>query len=187
MRIILLITILVASIGCGRYGPLIVDEPIEVIANSLANTAPALMDDNNVVGLSVITIRENEVIISNSFGYADIASKQKVDEQTVYKAASLGKPIFAYIVVALAQQEKLDLDKPLYLYMDEEVVVGDFRSKEITARMVLSHTTGLPNFGERDEPNFDFTPGSDFQYSGYGYQYLQKVIEHITHKSLNQL
>jgi len=178
---------MLAIAGCWRDGELIVDESIEAVANSLNDMAPVLMDENDVVGLSVIVIRENEVKISRSFGYADSESKKKINKHTVYQAASLGKPIFAYIVVALAQQKKLDLDKPLYLYMGEEVVVNDSRSREITARMVLSHTTGLPNLGEQVEPVFGFKPGSDFQYSGYGYQYLQRVIEKITQKSLNGL
>ncbi len=183
---IFLIVIAFSSVGCGRDGALIIDEPIGVVENSL-NNIPELMTENDVVGLSVIVIRENKVKISKSFGYADLNLKKKINEHTVYKAASMGKPIFAYIVVALAQQKKLDLDKPLYLYIGEEVVDNEPFSKEITARMVLSHTTGLPNFGEQVAPKFSFKPGSDFQYSGYGYQYLQAVIEKITQKSLNEL
>ena len=182
-----LIFIALITAGYWRDGALIVDEPIDAVEHSLNDTIPALMDENDVVGLSVIVIRENEVIITKSFGYADLESKKKISDHTVYKAASLGKPIFAYIVVALAQQKKLDLDKPLYLYTGKEIVVDDYRSKEITARMVLSHTTGLPNLGKQVVPTFGFKPGSDFQYSGYGYQYLQDVIEKITQKSLNQL
>ncbi len=187
IRKIFLIIIVLASVGCWHDKMLVTDEPIEDIANSLNDMVPVLMDKNDVVGLSVIVIRENEERIIKHFGYADLDSKKEISEQTVYKAASLGKPIFAYIVVALAQQEKIDLDKPLYLYTDEEVVVNDSRSKEITARMVLSHTTGLPNLGKNVSPHFSFEPGSDFKYSGYGYQYLQDVIEKITQKSLNEL
>ena len=183
---VFLIVITLASVGCFRDGALIIDEPIEVVENSL-NDIPVLMNANDIVGLSVIVIRENKVKIAKSYGYADLDSKKKINEHTVYKAASLGKPIFAYIVVALVQQKKLDLDKPLYLYAGEEVIANDSFSKEITARMVLSHTTGLPNLGKQVAPGFSFKPNSDFQYSGYGYQYLQGVIEKLTQKSLNEL
>ncbi len=182
-----LIVIALTSAGCWRDGALVVDEPIDAVENSLNDIIPVLMNENDVVGLSIIVIRENEVRIAKSFGYADLESKKKIDEHTVYKAASLGKPIFAYIVVALAQQKKLDLDKPLYLYTGEEAVSNDPHSKEITARMVLSHTTGLPNLGKQVAPTFDFKPGSDFKYSGYAYQYLQGIIEKITQKSLDEL
>ncbi len=177
---------MLASAGCWRDQALIIDEPIKALENSL-NDIPILMNANDIVGLSVLVIRENKVKIAKSFGYADLESKKKINKHTVFKAASLGKPIFAYIVVALAQQKKLDLDKPLYLYTGEEVVVNDSFSKEITARMVLSHTTGLPNLGKQSTPEFSFKPDSGFQYSGYGYQYLQGVIEAITQKSLNEL
>ena len=183
---IFLIVITLASTGCWRDEALIINEPIGIVEHSL-NDIPVLMSENDIVGLSVIVIRENKVKIAKSFGYADLGLKKKINEHTVYKAASLGKPIFAYIVVSLAQQKKLDLDKPLYLYMGEEVVDSDPFSKEITARMVLSHTTGLPNLGKQVTPKFSFKPGSGFQYSGYGYQYLQDVIETIMQKSLNKL
>ncbi|MBV1883056.1 MAG: beta-lactamase family protein [Pseudomonadales bacterium] len=183
---VFLIVVIFASTGCWRDGALIVNEPIGVVEKSL-NNIPVLMHENDVVGLSVIVIRDNKVRISKFFGYADLGLARKINEHTVYKAASLGKPIFAYIVVSLAQQKKIDLDKPLYLYRGGDVVDNDPFSKEITARMVLSHTTGLPNLGKQVTPKFSFKPGSDFQYSGYGYQYLQGVIETITQKSLNAL
>ena len=182
-----IIVIALTSTGCWRDGKLVIDESIEAVENSLNDIVPVLMNEHDVVGLSVLVIRENEVRIAESFGYADLESKKKINKDTVYKAASLGKPIFAYIVVALVQQKKLDLDKPLYLYTEEEVVSNDPHSKEITARMVLSHTAGLPNLGKQVVPTINFKPGSDFKYSGYGYQYLQGIIEKITQKNLDEL
>jgi CubicO group peptidase (beta-lactamase class C family) len=184
--IITLFLVLIA--GCNRDGPLLTDVPIETISRELDAVAPPLMKKHNVVGLSLVVIREGKMSLSKSYGYADLASKRIVDEQTVFRAASLGKPIFAYIVVSLAQQRKFDLDEPLYTYLKEEVVKGDPRSKIITARMALSHRTGLPNLdGRKSDIKFIFDPGTDFQYSGHAYLYLQKVIEKITGKHLNDL
>ena len=187
LKTITLIIFVLALVGCWRDGPVITDEPIEQIANSLDAIIPSLADENKIVGLSVIVIRENKIRISKTFGYAELKSRKKVTEHTVYEAASLGKPIFAYIVATLATQNILDLDRPLYLYSGVEIVANDTYSREITARMVLSHTTGLPNLGTQVTPKFSFSPGSDFQYSGLGYQYLQGVIEKIAQKSLNEL
>jgi CubicO group peptidase (beta-lactamase class C family) len=78
-------------------------------------------------------------------------------------------------------------DKPLYLYAGDEVIKSDSRSRKITARMVLSHTTGLPNLGDKTAVEFHFEPGSGFKYSGHAYQYLQRIIEKNTNKSLNIL
>ena len=173
--------------SCGRDGPLLVNSSLEELSNTLNRTVPSLMERNDVVGLSIAVIRDGEVKISRSFGYSDLESKKAISEHTVYKAASLGKPIFAYVVVRLAQQGKINLDEPLVSYDAVGVINGDLRSQKITARMVLSHTSGLSNLGSQLEPEFLFSPGQGFEYSGHGYQYLQSVIEKITNKSLNEL
>jgi CubicO group peptidase (beta-lactamase class C family) len=173
--------------ACGRDGPLLVDEPIEGLASELDEHIPTLMHENNVAGLSVLIIKDNDVALSKSYGYSDVELKKRVDKDTVYKAASLGKPVFAYIVAYLAQIGKIDLDKPLYYYTEDKIIESDPRSEKITARMVLSHTTGLPNLGEQTKLKFNFEPGHGFMYSGHGYLYLQSVIESITNKSINKL
>ncbi|MCU7917975.1 MAG: beta-lactamase family protein [Candidatus Thiodiazotropha sp. (ex Dulcina madagascariensis)] len=188
LKHIIMISILLIGIGCGRDGPLLIDTPIDEISNSLSTLIPDLMDREGIVGLSVAVIRDNEKSLSKSFGYRDIESKEEVDAHTVYKAASLGKPVFAYLVVKLAQQGKIDPDKPLYSYTGESVIENDVRSNQVTARMVLSHSTGLPNLGLKSEKKkFYFNPGEAFKYSGHGYLYLQKIVENITNKSLNEL
>jgi len=173
-------------VGCGRRD-LILEMPIEELSKSLNEIIPRLMDKNDVVGLSVVVIRKNKIQVTEHFGYADLEAKKQIGQGTIYKAASLGKPIFSYIVVALEQQGVIDLDKPLYLYYGEAYVKDDYNSKDITARMVLSHTTGLPNLGSQAKPNLLFKPGTGFEYSGHGYEYLQTVIENITGKKLNEL
>lgn len=188
MRSILIITALVLLSGCLRDGPLLIDVPTDRISAELDKAVPTLMQDANVVGMSIVVIRDGAVSLSKSFGYADSESHRKIDKQTIYRAASLGKPVFAYIVMSLAQQGEIDLDTPLYSYLKQEVVKDDARSRSITARMVLSHTTGLPNLdGSKSEPKFQFDPATNFKYSGHAYLYLQKVIEKITAKQLNQL
>ncbi len=185
-RFVMVVLILLS--GCARDGPLLLDTPIDAIGERLDQTIPGLMKDSKVAGLSIVVIREAKVVINKSFGYADIETGRKLDDRSVFRAASLGKPIFAYLVAVLARQGKIDLDVPLVTYLKEAVVKGDQRSRVITARMVLSHTTGLPNLdGEGSDVVFNFDPGTDFQYSGHAYRYLQKVIEKITGKDLNEL
>src|SRR5699024_9563582 len=90
----------------------------------------------------------------------------------------------------------IDIDTPLskyYVYdrLDEEPDAAE----KITARMVLAHTTGFPNWQvktgnpawPKSKLKVSFEPGTDFQYSGEGFYYLQEVIEHITGKSLNEI
>jgi CubicO group peptidase (beta-lactamase class C family) len=99
---------------------------------------------------------------------------------------SLSKPVFAYGVLKLVDAGKLKLDEPLAPYLPEEFTVSDSRFNQITARLVLSHRTGLPNWPADGKPlTIHFNPGERFSYSGAGMVLLQKAVEKITGKSLN--
>jgi CubicO group peptidase (beta-lactamase class C family) len=102
-----------------------------------------------------------------------------VHDNTVFAAASLTKPVFACGVMALVGGGLLELDRPLSEYMTQPYLADDERAASITARIVLSHTTGFPNW-RHDGPLFlRWPPGTRWGYSGEGYSYLQKVVEHI--------
>ena len=75
----------------------------------------------------------------------------------------------------------LDLDRPLYQYLPYPDIEDDERYKKITARMVLAHTTGFPNWRNDYEGELfiSFAPGTNYQYSGEGFQYLAKVLAHL--------
>ena len=101
------------------------------------------------------------------------------------------KPIVAYGAHVLAEKGILDLDRPLSAYLESRYV-EDRRIDQITARLVLSHSSGFPNWRPgrwSDDPKpllIEFDPGEKFQYSGEGYQYLQEVIEHLTGETLDR-
>jgi CubicO group peptidase (beta-lactamase class C family) len=86
----------------------------------------------------------------------------------------------------LADRGVLDLGKPLWTYLPYERLQHDPRGRRITARNVLSHTTGLPNWGPEKLP-FNADPGERFGYSGEGFVYLQKVLEKLTGMPLEAL
>jgi len=106
---------------------------------------------------------------------------------TVFEAASLSKPVFAYAVLKLVDEGKLDLDTPLTKYLPGNYDVGDdARLNQITARHVLSHRPGFPNWRRPNNPlTIHFTPGERFSYSGEGFVYLSKVVEKITGEQFN--
>lgn len=163
---------------------------ISTTIKQIETLTPGLMKELNVPGLSVALITNNKISYSKSFGLADANTKQAVSETTMFEACSMSKPIFAVLVMKLVEQGKLDLDKPLSEYLPEKFICEDEEyTKQITARMILSHTSGLPNWRKGDEernaplPIF-FKPGTKFNYSGEGFYYLQRVIEKITNQPL---
>jgi CubicO group peptidase (beta-lactamase class C family) len=154
----------------------------------LEKSIPQLMSDGDVPGLSIALIRNSKVVWHRGFGVKNAATKEPVDDGTVFEAASLSKPVFAYAVLKLVDRGVLDLDTPLVKYLPGAYVEGDERLKLITARMVLTHTTGFPNWRPRGEPlKIHFTPGEKFSYSGEGFVYLQRVVEHLSGQRLEQL
>ena len=102
-----------------------------------------------------------------------------IDEDSVFFAASLTKPVFATAAMSLVDAGALELDRPLRDYVAEPYC-DDARAESITARMVLSHTTGFPNWRHDAPLCLRWSPGSRWGYSGEGFSYLQRVVEHVT-------
>ena len=164
---------------------------ISDVISIIDDDVPLLMQEFNIPGVSIVLIKNRKIEYSKIFGVKDIRSSVPVNENTMFEACSMSKPVFAFIVFQLVQQSKLDLDEPLCNYLDEGFYGEDSIYKKITARMVLSHQSGLPNWRKGEEERNGplpvyFTPGDRFSYSGEGYFYLQRVIEKLTGKSLEE-
>jgi CubicO group peptidase (beta-lactamase class C family) len=159
--------------------------PTEVSVPQLERDIPELMKKDGVPGLAIAVIRGGKTTWVHGFGLKEAKTNQLVKETTVFEAASLSKPVFTYGVLKLVEQGKLGLDVPLTTYLPKPFVAGDERLAKITARIVLSHRTGFPNWPNDDGVSIYFTPGERFSYSGEGYVYLQRVVEQITVKPLN--
>jgi CubicO group peptidase (beta-lactamase class C family) len=143
-----------------------------------------LMEEKKVPGLSLAVI-ENAEVKWHGFGVTNSETKQPIAETTLFEAASLSKPVFAYGVLQMVEDGLLDLDTPLIAYHPYPDVRDDERLKVITARMVLAHTTGFPNWRPKDAAlKILFQPGHRFSYSGEGYVFLQKVLENLSGQSL---
>lgn len=117
------------------------------------------------------------------------------DSDTRFPASSLSKIVFTYLVLQLVKDGQIDLDESLHdsLPYERFMVDGEYpdKAKALTARHVLSHTTGLPNLGSDLSSTLRFHPeselGEGYSYSGEAFLYLQKVIEAKTGKDLETL
>lgn len=147
---------------------------------------PRLLELASVPGLALAVVDGGQVW-KRGFGRAIEDPAQAVSGDTIFEAASLGKPVFAYAVLRLVDDGVLDLDRPLYDYLPIPDA-NNPRMKRVTSRQVLSHTTGLPNWRQRPaalEPRTE--PGKEFSYSGEAFCYLQRVVEALTGKAFGRL
>lgn len=150
-------------------------------AASLETELPRLIQAVEIPGASLAVIRDGKVSWTGAAGVTAAGSTTPVRPDTVFSAASLTKPVFAYLVLRLADRGVIDLDAPLASYIPYPRVEHDERHRKITARRVLSHTAGLPNWAwGQDRIPFQFTPGEAWGYSGEGFVYLQKAVEKLT-------
>jgi CubicO group peptidase (beta-lactamase class C family) len=166
---------------------------IKEVKTKLDTLIPQLMNESLIPGLSIAVISDGKIIWNKDFGTRNTSTNEKNKINAIYEAASLSKPLFAYAVMQLVDKGKLDLDKPLISYIDEPYLEKEFLNKKIddqrilkiTARMVLSHTSGFPNWRNKNNLKLISIPGEKFGYSGEGFGLLAKVVEKITGKDLN--
>lgn len=153
---------------------------------------PALLDEHRVPGAAVAVIEPAGVLI-RGYGLRHGKQPEPVGAETVFEAASLGKPLFAYAMMKRVLAGDLDLDRPLSDQLAEPFAEDGEWLPRITARHVLSHTTGFPNWrpkrfsGDPGPLRVLVEPGSQFGYSGEGYMYLQGVTERRTSQPLDRV
>jgi CubicO group peptidase (beta-lactamase class C family) len=147
----------------------------------LEQQIPDLMRQYAVPGASAVVIRDGALVWRRAFGVADTVSKAPVTPETIFSAGSMSKPVFAYAVMQLCDKGVIGLDTPLTKYTPDRYVKDDPRLDLITARHVLSHTSGFQNWRSDTDPlRIHFPPGQRYLYSGEGYSYLQSVVTHLT-------
>lgn len=156
------------------------------------------------IASTAVDIEQKRIQTSMTIGKTAFPDERPIEEDTVFGAASLSKPVFAYLVLKLIERHRLpdvngrpfDLDTPLSEILPLEEYLKDKafnirlspkdieRAKSINASMVLSHSSGISDF---DSSRLHFKPGTEYEYSGMGMIYLQKILEMQTGKSLEAL
>ncbi len=141
----------------------------------------AFMDHYRVPGCSLAVIRDAKLVYAESFGIKNQYTEEPVSELTVFEAASVTKPVFAFAVQRLIERGELDLDRPLHEICSFPEISHHPWHRKVTARHCLSHSTGLPNW-RKDAERVEFLhePGTDHSYSGEGMEYLGRAVVAIT-------
>jgi CubicO group peptidase (beta-lactamase class C family) len=146
------------------------------------------LNENKIPTLGIGLIKEGKLKQVKVFGA--LKKGTTAPYNTIFNVASLTKPITAVVTLKLVSLGKWNLEEPIYNYWTDPDVSNDPNSKLLTSRHILSHQTGFTNWrgNNKDEKlHFEFTPGTKYQYSGEGFEYLRRALESKFHKSLNQL
>ena len=154
----------------------------------LTDNLQQLMQDNNIPTLGLGVIEDGKLKEIKVLGTLD--GKTTAPYNGLFNVASLTKPVTTMTVLRLVSLGKWNLDEPLYKYFTDPDIANDPRNKKLTARLVLSHQTGFPNWrwmNDNKKLSFEFDPGTKYQYSGEGYEYLRKAFEKKFNKSLEEL
>ena len=154
----------------------------------------AILTRDSITGMQLVYQKGTEKL-ELDLGVRSRMPWEAVKGNTIFQAASLSKTIVAYAALRMYDKGLLDLDKPLYAYIPNPKMNRDTLTRTITARMVLTHTSGLPNWSFNPfDPSWDtvqyvlqFKPGSAWSYSGEGFACLQRVMEALTGKNLQAI
>jgi CubicO group peptidase (beta-lactamase class C family) len=104
------------------------------------------MKKNDVAGLSIALVDDQKVVWSEGFGYANKVGNVPATPETVYRVGSISKLFTATAVMQLAEQGKMDIDKPLQTYIPEFSIKSRFTDAgPITPRSIMTHHSGLPS------------------------------------------
>jgi CubicO group peptidase (beta-lactamase class C family) len=148
----------------------------------------SLLEQHNIPSIAIGYIEDGKLKQLRSFGVQKQGSPASVN--SIYKVASLTKPIAALVALKIIENGDLQLDEPISKYYIDPDIKDHLFLNKLTARHILSQQSGFPNWRYLTESNkltFEFEPGTKFQYSGEGFEYLRKAIENKLKKPFEQI
>jgi len=160
---------------------------LQEIVRRLETSIPERLKEAGVPGLSIVLIRDHEIAWSYGFGTRCSWTRAPVTPRTVMQVGSISKVIGAYGALKLVDRGLIALDRPLDEYLGSPWLTDPEGRRGITARRVLTHTSGLSNDVAFDDRDPVYPPGERFSYSGMGFQYLQAVLEAVRGRTLDEI
>lgn len=161
---------------------------MHVTALVLLSTMLVQLQEAKVPAVGVGVIRDGKLQQVSVYGH--LADGVPAPHDALFNVASLTKPVVTMLTLKLVAEGKWSLDEPLAKYWTDPDVAADPRAAKLTTRHVLSHQTGFPNWrwmAESKRLAFQFDPGTKFQYSGEGFEYLRKALERKFRQPLDRL
>lgn len=166
------------------------------------------MQELNVPGVSIAVVRDGKIRFSKGYGMANTETGTKVNDETLFQAGSISKPLAALGALKLVEEGLLDLDTDVNTYLKNWKVPNNEFTKEqkITLRHLLTHTAGttvhgfpgynqqesmpstigvLDGKGNTDALDIDTQPGTNWRYSGGGYTIMELIVEEVTGMELD--
>lgn len=161
----------------------------------------SLIEEEKIVGLSITVSYKDSIIWSEGFGYSDLERKKAIEpDKTLFRIASISKPITATILGRMNEEGVLDIEESAYSY------VPDFSEKrfDFNLKQLATHTSGIRHYksSEREsrkplsmeeglskfeKSKLEFKPGTHYLYSSYGYNLLGVAMENASKKSFEEL
>ncbi len=170
-----------------------------------------MMDKLNIPGVSVAVINDGRIQWAKSYGLKEVGG-ESLDEETIFQAGSVSKPVVAMAALSLVEEGKLDLDTDINTYLTSwKVPENEFtKGEKVTIRRLLSHTAGISSFDvddgaaignvptllqilngenpvETDPVTVDMVPGSQWRYSNEGYAIVQQLLIDVEEKSFPEI
>lgn len=186
MKALLVLVVSLLLVGCSSA-------PRSADAGFSDREIDTMMERAKVVGLALAVIDDGQVVKVGAYGKRSREKNLPLQPDTIMYGASLTKTAFAYMVLQLASEGRLDLDAPLTKLLPKPLpeyrdgarrdfsdLAGDARWRQITPRILLTHSAGLANFRwlEPDKRlRLHFTPGERYAYSAEGMYILQLIVE----------
>lgn len=184
------------------------------IATVYGRLLSELMDRWDIPGGAVAFVRDGRLLFAGGYGIANTDTQQPVGPDSLFRMASVSKPITAVAVLKLVEDGQLNLDDRAFDLVPVEVSVADPRLRDITVRQLLHHAAGWdaaesidpmwnPHFVAQDlgipKPvscaqtvrfmlarPLDYDPGERYAYSNFGYCVLGRIIEAVTGESYEE-
>ncbi len=147
-----------------------------------------LLKKHKIPSIAIGLIKNGKIQQIRTFGYKK--SNQPISNNSIYKVASLTKPITAFVVLKLIDEGVWSLDEPVSKYFVNKDIKHSKYLNKLTTRHILSHQSGFPNWRyltDDKKLSFQFEPGIKWQYSGEGFEYLRKAIEKKLNRSFEKI